>query len=113
LIKDVEFRIVSFEESIKYPIEGDFVYMDPPYAPETKNSFVGYLKDGFTLESHKKLFQEIIKLDERKIKFCLSNAKVDLVTDTLKNFKIEEIEARRAIHSKKPDSKTLEVIITN
>jgi DNA adenine methylase len=113
LIKDVEFRIVSFEESIKYPVEGDFVYMDPPYAPETKNSFVGYLKDGFTLESHKKLFEEIIKLDERKVKFCLSNAKVDLVTDTLKNFKIEEIEARRAIHSKKPDSKTLEVIITN
>ena len=113
LIKDVEFRTLSFKESIKYPKEGDFVYMDPPYAPETKTSFVGYLKDGFTQECHKKLFEEIVRMNERKVKFCLSNAKVDLVTDALKNFNIEEIEARRAIHSKKPDSKTLEVIITN
>lgn len=113
LIKEVEFKTLTFKESIKIPKEGDFVYMDPPYAPENKTSFVKYVKDGFTEECHKLLFSEIIKLNERNVKFCLSNSKVTMVTESLKDFKIKEIEARRAIHSKKPGSKTVEVIITN
>lgn len=113
LIKDVEFKNITFEKSIKIPSEGDFVYLDPPYAPETKTSFVGYTKDGFTLDLHKKLFSEINNLNERNVKFCLSNSKVDLVTKSLKDFKIEELETRRTINSKKPESKTTEVIVTN
>ena len=113
LIKEVEFKTLTFKESIKNPNKGDFVYMDPPYAPENKTSFVKYVKDGFTEVCHKLLFSETIKLNERNVKFCLSNAKVSMVTESLKDFKIKEIEARRAIHSKKPGSKTVEVIITN
>lgn len=113
LIKDVEFKAITFKESIRFPDKGDFVYMDPPYAPENKTSFVKYVKDGFTEECHKLLFSEIIKLNERKVKFCFSNSKVSMVTESLKDFKIKEIEARRTIHSKKPESKTIEVIITN
>lgn len=113
LIKDVEFKCLTFEESIKIPRKQDFVYLDPPYAPESKNSFVGYTKDGFNLDCHKNLFSEIIRLNQEGIKFCLSNAKVDLVTTTMKDFTIQELEARRSINSKNPESKTTEVIITN
>ena len=100
LIKDVEFKNCSFTESIKNVKEGDFVYLDPPYAPETSNSFVGYVADGFNLETHKLLFNEIKKL--KNIKFVMSNAKVDLVTDNFKEYNCDDIIARRAINSKKP-----------
>ena len=111
LIKNVEFSISSFTDSIKNVKDGDFVYLDPPYAPENSNSFVGYVKEGFNLETHKLLFDEIKK--NENIKFVMSNAKVDLVTDNFKEYNCIDIIARRAINSKKPESTTTEVIIYN
>jgi DNA adenine methylase len=111
LIKDVEFKHCSFIDSIKDVTDGDFVYLDPPYAPENANSFVGYVVGGFNLETHKLLFSEIKKLD--KIKFVMSNAKVELVTDNFKEYNCVDIITRRAINSKKPGSTTTEVIIYN
>ena len=111
LIKDVEFIASDFSSSIKNIKKGDFVYLDPPYAPETEKSFVGYVADGFSLDTHNNLFNEIKNFD--KIKFVMSNAKVDLVTENFKDYNCEDIIARRAINSKKPGSTTTEVIIYN
>lgn len=111
LIQNVEFIRSSFVESMKNIKKGDFVYLDPPYAPETAKSFVGYVSDGFDLDTHKLLFNEIKKM--KNVKFVLSNAKVDLVIDNFKKYNSEDIIARRAINSKNPGSKTMEVIIYN
>ena len=111
MIKDVEFKYSNFTDSVKNVKEGDFVYLDPPYAPENETSFVGYVANGFDLEMHKLLFSEIKKLG--KIKFVMSNAKVELVTNNFKEYNCEDIIARRAINSKKPGSITTEVIIYN
>ncbi len=113
LIKDVVFLQSDFNISIKNIQPGDFVYLDPPYAPETKNSFVGYTANGFNLETHNKLFNEIKKLEEKNIKFIMNNAKVELIMNNFKDYKCEDIIARRAINSKNPGSVTTEVIIYN
>jgi len=115
LFKNVIFRKEDFTKSMTKINKGDFVYLDPPYAPENVKSFVGYTKDGFGLENHKKLFDLIKSLHNKKIKFMMSNAKVDLVTTSFQNneYKITDIEAKRSIHSKNPGTKTTEVIITN
>ena len=111
LIENVKFVHCGFIDSIKRVSEGDFVYLDPPYAPENSKSFVGYVADGFTLETHQKLFSEIKKV--KNTKFIMSNAKVELVTNNFKDYHCDEVSARRAINSKKPGSKTTEVIIYN
>lgn len=113
LIKNVEFVHSDFKESIKHVEEGDFVYLDPPYAPETKKSFVGYVNDGFDLNMHKSLFDEILKLDEKKAKFLMSNSRVTMVIEKFKDYNCKDIVARRAINSKKPESTTTEVLIQN
>ena len=111
LIKDVKFIHSGFEDSIKQIKKGDFVYLDPPYAPENNSSFVGYTKDGFGIDIHKKLFEEIKKLEN--IKFVMSNSCVTLVLDNFKLYNIEKIIARRAINSKNPESMAKEVVIYN
>lgn len=110
LIKDVIFSGNSFENVLDKAGVNDFIYLDPPYAPESINSFVGYTKDGFGIEMHKKLFSMTKKLQS---KFMLSNAKVKLVIDEFDGYIIEDVKARRAINSKNPSAVTTEVFVTN
>ena len=119
LIQPVNFVHSSFENSFtkfnKEDFKEDFVYLDPPYAPETEKSFVGYTADGFSLEQHNLLFKLIQENQENQVKFLMSNADVDLVKNSFSNpiYTIEIISCKRSINSKKPNSKTNEVLISN
>ena len=117
LIKDVVFTHCSFErnEALTKTKSGDFVYLDPPYAPETDSSFVGYTRDGFGIEKHKALFKMCNEMTEKKVKILMSNADVKLVKDAFPSpmYNTRIISCRRAIHSKEPDTRTNEVMITN
>ena len=109
LIKDVVFKWCDFRAAFAQTVnDGDFIYADPPYAPENVKSFVGYTKDGFTMDDHKDLF-DLLKYSE--IDFVMSNAKVYLVTSSFEDYKIEDVPARRAINSKDPSSITTEVLV--
>ena len=115
LIEDVEFIHQSFEESFENIKAGDFVYLDPPYAPENSKSFVGYVADGFNQKTHQNLFERTKDLDKKNSKFIMSNAKVELVTESFQQpeYKIIDVTARRAINAKNPDATTTEVFIMN
>ena len=57
LIQDVVFECANFKESLSGQFtEDDFIYMDPPYAPESNTSFVSYSADGFGLLENTELF---------------------------------------------------------
>jgi DNA adenine methylase len=115
LIKDVIFTTQSFQDSLIKVEKGDFVYLDPPYAPESDTSFVGYTADGFNIEEHKKLFEISKDMTENGIKWLMSNADVSLVKNMFEApiYKTNIISARRSINSKNPEAKTNEVLITN
>lgn len=115
LIKDVVFTCRSFETSLKDVEQGDFVYLDPPYAPETDSSFVSYTAEGFSLDNHTLLFNRCNELHKKGVKILMSNAEVKLVKEAFPSpvFQTKVVECRRAINSKNPDAKTNEVLITN
>ena len=112
-IKNVKFRCKSFDRSIAKINLGDFAYLDPPYAPEKKSSFVKYNADGFNIEQHEKLFSMCNKLKEKGIKFMMSNSNVKLVKKAFpkKIYSTFVVECRRAINSKNPGKTTNEIII--
>lgn len=113
LIQGVEFRCCQFNTPLEEATAGDFVYLDPPYAPETETSFVGYTTDGFGIERHRALFGITSRLGEKGAKFLMSNADVKLVRDAFSAsaFELKVVSCRRAIHCKKPDARTNEVLI--
>tara|TARA_B110001450_G_scaffold137330_1_gene128929 strand:- start:1017 stop:1901 length:885 start_codon:yes stop_codon:yes gene_type:complete len=111
LIKDVNFIHLGFSESLKSINPGDFVYLDPPYVPENKTSFVGYTSDGFNLKECETLFELIKKLKDAR--FLMSNSDTGLVRNSFTDYNINEITARRAINAKKPGSTTTELLVYN
>lgn len=115
LIQNVIFECCDFKVSMNRVETNDYVYLDPPYAPETETSFVGYTENGFNIDDHKDLFNLIHKLSEKKVKMMISNSDVSLVRDNFKDnkYNIKSILCKRSINSKKPESKTQEVIIKN
>ena len=115
LIKDVNFSCSSFDNAMDKAANGDFMYLDPPYAPENSKSFVGYTTDGFDLDQHKMLFAKTKELKAKNVKMVMSNAAVDLVKDSFPapEYITKVISCKRHINSKKPDAKANEVLITN
>ena len=115
LIRDVVFTPQPFSASLANATDGDFVYLDPPYAPESNTSFVGYTGDGFGLDAHTLLFTTCAGMKAKNVKILMSNANVKLVRDAFPSpaFQTKTIQARRAINSKNPDATTTEVLITN
>lgn len=110
LIRNVIFECCSFETSLTKIQQGDFVYLDPPYVEEHKNSFVSYTINGFGLDNHITLFKMCKELN---VNFMMSNSDVPLVRKHFNDYHIESILCHRSINSKKPESKAKEVIITN
>lgn len=117
LIKNVNFECLDFSKSLEIVLNNyksnDFVYLDPPYVPVDKKSFVSYNKNGFSEEMHLKLFNLLKKLTEKNIKFMMSNVKVKIILEKFKNYEIIDILCRRAINSKNPESTIYEVIVKN
>ena len=115
LIQGVVFTCCPFTDSLSRVLTGDFVYLDPPYAPENDTSFVAYTQDGFDLDSHTLLFKLCHQIHEKKAKMVMSNADVKLVKDTFPSgtYVTRIISCRRAINSKNPDARTNEVLIRN
>ena len=113
LIQSVVFEHCDFGVSLAHVEPDDFVYLDPPYAPETTTSFVGYTENGFGLEDHQRLFQTIDRLENAR--FMMSNSAVPLVSTHFpeEKYRILPLVCRRAIHSKHPDATTNEVVIMN
>ena len=66
-IQNVVFKCRDFTESLGTVQQGDFVYLDPPYVPLSKTSFVGYLSGGFKNDEHETLFGLIRNLREKNL----------------------------------------------
>lgn len=113
-IQDVNFEVSSYKDSLKSPKKGDFVYMDPPYFPETKTSFVKYYADGFSQDDHENLFKICNKLNSEEVKFVMSNSYVKKVLNSFsdEHFNKHKIICSRRINSKNPESTASEIIIS-
>jgi DNA adenine methylase len=112
LIQGVVFRTRNFQESLADVRAGDFVYLDPPYAPDSHSSFVSYTASGFSLENHQTLFKTVQSLPSH---FLMSNSDTTLVRDAFAGgpYTVDTVLCKRTINSKNPTATASELLITN
>ena len=97
---DITFMSKDFAEVLKGARKGAFVYLDPPYDPVSDTaSFTGYDKGGFNREEQIRLKTVCDKLNEKGIRFLLSNSATDFIKDLYADYRIEIVKAKRAINS--------------
>lgn len=91
----------DFTETVRGIRKGSFVYFDPPYDPVSSSAnFTGYDKGGFDREEQKRLKRMCDSLNDKGVNFLLSNSATDFIKDLYKDYKMEIIQAKRAINSK-------------
>ncbi|WP_132995253.1 DNA adenine methylase [Sporanaerobacter acetigenes] len=98
---NIIFKCCDFEEAVKGCRKGSFIYFDPPYDPiSDTSSFTGYDKGGFDKAEQKRLKDLCDNLNNRGVKFLLSNSETQFILDLYKDYRIEIVQAKRSINSK-------------
>lgn len=108
----------DYYDAIKKSKRGDFVYLDPPYAPvsEDKQSFVGYTLNGFGREEQERLRDVFNELTNKGVNAMISNSKVSLIESLYKEYKktTKTVTATRNINSNSAErGRVAEVLIMN
>lgn len=107
----VELHCRSYQYTLINAVDGDFVYLDPPYDPISDTSnFTSYTAEGFTEEDQATLRDYFASAAARGAKLMLSNHDTPLIRELYKDFLIEPIEAPRSVGAKTRE-KAPEVII--
>ena len=95
---EIVFNAVDYAEILKNLPDNAFVYLDPPYDPVSVTAnFTSYTKDGFSRDEQIKLRKCCDELNERGIKFMLSNSATDFIYDQYSKYNIEIISAKRLV----------------
>ena len=122
LLQAVEIRQGDFESVEDFADDGTFIYFDPPYRPISKTSnFSTYHKGEFTDDEQKRLANFYRRLDAKGAKLMLSNSDPknenptdEFFDDLYRDFRIERIQASRAINSNGAKrGRISELLITN
>jgi DNA adenine methylase len=96
----ITFSSSDYALALKSLPKNSFVYLDPPYDPvsDTAN-FTGYSKGGFGRDEQVRLKKCCDSLDEKGIKFMLSNSATDFIKNQYGRYNITVVQAKRTINS--------------
>ena len=105
----------DFQEISASAKKGDFIFLDSPYAPLNPTSFESYTKEGFDIESHRRLSKFYDELTAKGCYCMLTNHNTELINELYgnKGYKIDVISVKRMINSDASNRVGEEVIICN
>ena len=102
----------GFDEAMKAPQSGDFVYFDPPYQPLSKTAnFTSYTSGAFSEEDQARLADTVRALAERGVKCMLSNSDTPLIQALYKDFRVDVVMAPRLISRKAANRRPVREVI--
>ena len=115
VLRSVVFDAYGYLEACALAQPGDFVYMDPPYAPLTATAnFTGYTSQGFGPEDQVRVRDEALRLKRLGVHVLLSNSSAELIRDLYKgpDWRVEEVDVNRTNGTAKGRGFVKELIIS-
>lgn len=105
----------DFQNACVTAKKGDFIFIDSPYAPLNPTSFESYTKEGFDIESHRRLAELFDELTQRGCKCMLTNHNTDLIQELYgnKGYRMDVVHVKRMINSDASNRVGEEIIICN
>ncbi|ALJ26293.1 DNA adenine methylase [Porphyromonas gingivalis] len=90
----------DYQTILKDIPRSSFVYLDPPYHPISQSAnFTGYVQGGWDEKDQIRLRNVCNTLNERGIKFLLSNSSSDFIKEIYSDYNIYVVQATRAVNS--------------
>ena len=105
----------DFEDACADAQQGDFIFLDSPYAPLNPASFESYTKEGFDMESHRRIARLYDDLTAKGCFCMLTNHNTEFINTLYgnKGYKIDVVSVKRLINSDASNRVGEEVIIYN
>jgi DNA adenine methylase len=97
LLARTSLRSGDFGSILTATRRGDFAYLDPPYAVESRRIFRQYSKREFTKRDLERLGDHLVTLDKRGVSFLVSYADCREARDVLQKWRLRRIRVRRNI----------------
>lgn len=115
LLQGVTITRSDFLPSISSAEDGDFVFVDPPYAtPRRRLEFTSYNARKFVWLDQLRLFQTLIELDRRGGSFLLTNSNHPAIRKLYRRFFVDSLTRSSVISSDaKGRGPTSELVVTN
>ena len=121
--RSIAVKQTTYDHVLKTAKPGDFVYLDPPYAPLSHTAlFTSYTAEGFSSDDQRQLQRAVLDLARRGIWVLLSNSTAPEVASLYDGnreaeragLRAHKVPARRSINSDAARrGQILEYIITN
>ena len=114
-LKKLTICLGDFEDACKDAKEGDFIFLDSPYAPLNPSSFESYTKEGFDMESHVRLSKLFDNLTQKGCYCMLTNHNTEFINDLYgnKGYKMDVVSVKRMINADASKRTGEEIIICN
>lgn len=114
-LKTVTITEGDFEVACAGAEKGDFVFFDSPYAPLNPTSFESYTKEGFDIESHRRLARLFDTLTAKGCYCMLTNHNTELIHELYgnKGYGMDVVSVKRMINSDATHRVGEEIIICN
>ncbi len=103
VLQGVSLQEIEFSQALAKAVPGDFIYLDPPYAPVSATSnFTGYSRYNFLAADQRRLAGTVHELTARGCNVMLSNSSTPLVYELYgdRGYHLIEVKSRRNINSK-------------
>lgn len=110
---DITLLNCDYMEALKCVRKNDFVFLDPPYYPTNRDSFLRYDSSCFGIKAQEELKVECDALTKKGIRFIETNSDCPEIRELYSNYTQLEVDVRRCINTKPDGRYSKEIIIYN